>query len=120
MILKTILTQNQSLSLAFAHETYFSDPITKTMQAIRAMSLQDRLHVYMSQRVQDQADWYLRKSIFNKKRAQWWFWVSVLLHGCAIVMLLLRLQDVTLNLPIGVVATAASAVLTWLQARKHN
>jgi hypothetical protein len=118
--LKAILTQNRSFSLAVTKDAYLCAPITDAMRAIRAMSIQDRLDVYMSDRIQDQANWYARKSIFNKKRAQRWFCGSVLLHGCAIVMLLFRVQDPTLNLPIGVVATAASAVLTWLQAKKHN
>ncbi len=35
-------------------------------------------------------------------------------------MLLLRIYKPTLSLPIVVVATAASAVLTWQKAKKHN
>jgi hypothetical protein len=118
--LKAILIQNRNLSHALMTDAHLQAPITDVMRAVRSMSVNDRFALYMSDRVQDQANWYTNKSIFNKRRAQQWFWVSVLLHGCAIVMLLFFVQNPTLNLPIGVVATAASAVLTWLQANKHN
>jgi hypothetical protein len=35
-------------------------------------------------------------------------------------MLLYRIKDPSLSLPIEVIATAAGAALTWLQAKKHN
>ena len=35
-------------------------------------------------------------------------------------MLLYLIKDSSMSLPIEVVATAASAVLTWLQAKKHS
>ena len=35
-------------------------------------------------------------------------------------MLLYRIQVPTITLPIEVIATSASAALTWLQAKKHN
>ena len=45
---------------------------------------------------------------------------SVGLHSVAILMLLYRIKAPETNLPIEVMAVAAGAVLTWLQARKHN
>ncbi len=38
----------------------------------------------------------------------------------AIAMLLYRIKEPTISLPIEVIATAAAAALTWLQAKKHN
>ncbi len=35
-------------------------------------------------------------------------------------MLLFRIKDPALSLPIGVIGTAAGSALTWLQAKKHN
>jgi creatinase len=58
--------------------------------------------------------------LFNKRRAKQWFYVSVLLHSAAVAMLLYRIKDPVYSLPVEVVATAAGAVLTWLQAKKHN
>lgn len=118
--LKLILNQNKSIAGALSHDEYLKEPISDEMLDVRSLSVTERLEVYLNDRVNDQSIWYSKKSIFNKKRALFWFCVSVILHLAAITMLLLRVQDPTLNLPIEVVATAAGAVLTWLQAKKHN
>ena len=118
--LKTILDQNRSLSHSLQAGSAVCDPISGTMRKVRELSVSDRLAVYVEHRVTDQANWYWMKSRFNKRRAQQWFWVSVVLHSSAILMLLYRIKDPSLGLPVEVMATAAGAALTWLQAKKHN
>lgn len=118
--LKTILEQNKSLSHSLQSTRAVENPISNSMKTIRGFPVAERLSVYVDQRVQNQIEWYWKKSRFNKCRAQQWFWVSVILHSAAIAMLLYRIKDPTLSLPIEVIATAAGAALTWLQAKKHN
>lgn len=118
--LKVILKQNRALAGKLPTEEYMKEPISECMNKIRAMSIAERLNIYETDRIQDQANWYSKKAIFNKKRSRLWFWISVVLHAVAIIMLLLRIRTPSLALPVTVVATAASAVLTWLQAKKHN
>lgn len=118
--LKTILNQNRSLVVELPTDAYLSSPISQKMRDIRAKSVEERLEIYKTDRIKNQADWYSLKAIFNKKRSKRWFWISVTLHATAIFMLLCRIKDPSLSLPIGVVSTSASAVLTWLQAKKHN
>lgn len=115
-----ILNQNRSLAKAIDPNEEGNEPISEKMKEIRSLSIEKRLNVYKRERVQDQERWYSRKSAFNKCRALRWFWASVLLHCIAIAMLLFRIVDPSLAFPVGVVATSASAVLTWLQAKKHN
>lgn len=117
---KSILTQNRSLSEALDSASGINDPISATMNGIRALSTADRLEIYKKQRIDNQANWYALKSLLNKRRARQWFWVSVLFHSIAIGMLLYRIKAPEFALPVEVVATAAGAVLTWLQAKKHN
>ncbi|MBW2738535.1 MAG: DUF4231 domain-containing protein [Deltaproteobacteria bacterium] len=118
--LKAILTHNRSLSEVLNSNEGIQDPISETMKRIRALSVAERLEIYKEQRIENQANWYSTKSLFNKRRAKQWFWVSVSLHAVAIAMLLYRINDPVYSLPVEVVATAAGAVLTWLQAKKHN
>jgi uncharacterized membrane protein YbhN (UPF0104 family) len=116
--LRTILSQNKRIS-SVSGNTSFS-AISEKMKLIRGLSLQGRLEIYKKERIIDQADWYKKKSLWNKKRATQWFLASVFLHSIAIVMLIYRISKPDLSLPIGVIATAASSALTWLQAKKHN
>lgn len=118
--LKEILDQNKSLSHSLQSTKAVEEPISNSMKTIRGLTVADRLSVYVNQRVQNQIEWYWKKSGFNKRRAQQWFWVSVILHSVAIALLLYKIKNPTLSLPIEVLATAAGAALTWLQAKKHN
>lgn len=118
--LKEILKQNNSLSHSLAPRSGIKDPITEPMRKCRKLSVPDRLEIYKKYRIQDQAEFYSGKSEFNKRRASQWFWVSVTLHSLAIFMLLYRIKDPSFLFPVEVVATAAGATLTWLQAKKHN
>ena len=118
--LKSILDQNRSLSGHLEAVNTNGDAISIQMSDIRSLTLEERLEIYKNERVKNQADWYAKKSQFNKRRAKQWFIVSVFLHAIAIGLLMWRITDPTLTLPIEVVATGASAILTWLQAKKHN
>lgn len=118
--LKAILNQNKSLSKELPSSSGIKDAISSTMQTIRNLPLNERSEIYKEQRINNQALWYSKKSQFNKRRARQWFWGSVALHAAAVLMLLYRIKDPTLGLPVEVIATAAGAVLTWLQANKHN
>ncbi len=118
--LKSILQQNKNLNGILQADAGIKDPISSTMSQIRQLSIAERLKLYKEQRIDEQAHWYSKKSLFNKKRAALWFWASVVLHATAIGFLIYRVQDPTFSLPVEVVATAAGAVLTWLQAKKHN
>ena len=118
--LKFILDQNRSLSGHLESDNTNGDAISIQMSDIRSLTLEERLEIYKNERVKNQADWYAKKSQFNKRRVKQWFIVSVFLHAIAIGLLMWRITDPTLTLPIEVVATGASAILTWLQAKKHN
>lgn len=118
--LKKILEQNKSLSHSLNASDASNDAITACMAEIRALPIEQRLITYREQRIENQSDWYTNKSGFNKSRARLWFWISVGLHLTAIVLLLFKISSPQADLPIEVIATAAGAVLTWLQAKKHN
>lgn len=118
--LKDILDQNKGLSHSLNTVAASNEPITDTMRFVRSCSISERIDIYKKQRIEDQAGWYTKKSIHNKQRAEIWFWVSVVMHLVAIVLLLYKIKSPSSDLPIEVIATAASAVLTWLQAKKHN
>jgi len=118
--LKAILDQNRSLSSATASLAGLRAPISDVMTSIRRLPIEERLAIYQEQRINNQANWYAKNSQFNKRRSKQWFWVSVTLHALAIAMLLYRIKDPLSSLPVESVAVAAGAVLTWLQAKKHN
>lgn len=118
--LKTILKQNKSLIGKLGISASIEDPISEKMIEVRKLNLTNRFNFYRQERVTRQAVWYTEKSKFNKDRAERWFWTTVSLHALAITLLLYNIYDPKTKLPIDVIAVAASSVLTWLQAKKHN
>ena len=118
--LKEILDQNRSLSRILSPNAGIQEPISEAMTQVRKLPVSERLAIYQRHRVKDQADWYARKAQFNQACATTWFWISVLLHSAAIVLLLYRMLNPAANPPIETIATAAGAALTWLQAKKFN
>lgn len=118
--LSTIFAQNTKVTHKLPTKEYLKEPISARMGEIRKKNINDRIEIYKSDRIQNQSDWYSRKADFNKKRSKLWFWASVILHTTAIVMLLIKIAKPSLLLPIEVVATTASSILAWLQAKKHN
>ncbi len=118
--LKSILSQNRSLSEAIEWTPDLGEAISTKMIAIRSKSWQERLAIYKCDRIDNQSVWYSKKTQFNRRRSKQWFITSVFLHSLAVLMLLYRIKEPSSHLPIEVVAVAASAVLTWVQAKKHN
>jgi len=118
--LKAILDQNRSLSSSLEWTPDLGEAISPKMVVIRALPWQERLSIYKNDRIDNQSNWYSKKSQFNKRRAKKWFTTSIILHSAAVLMLLYRIKEPATTFPIGVVATAASAVLTWTKAKKYN
>lgn len=118
--LKAILDQNRSLSHVLEWTPDLGEAISEKMKSIRDLPWSQRLETYLRDRVVNQSVWYSKKSLWNKRVAKRWFIVSVVLHSTAVLLLLYRIKDPDSSLPIGVIATAAGAVLTWVQAKKHN
>ena len=86
--LKSILQQNHSLIGKLGAEVSIEEPITEIMIQIRRLSLDERLEVYRKERIMNQALWYTKKAKFNKGRSSIWFWITVIIHGIAIILLL--------------------------------
>lgn len=118
--LKVILNQNRALSHELEWTPDLGKAISDAMLDVRSLPWEKRLEVYVSERIDNQSLWYSKKSQLNKRLAKKWFVFSIILHSLAILLLLYRIKDPSTSLPIEVVATAASAVLTWVQAKKHN
>lgn len=118
--LKSILNQNRSLSHFLEWTPVLGEAISVKMDDIRGKPWTERLEIYIKDRIDNQSNWYSKKSQRNKRLAKRWFTISIVLHSLAILLLLYRIKEPTSSLPIEVIATAASAVLTWVQAKKHN
>lgn len=117
---KLILEQNKSMSKLHLPNESIGDPISSKMKFIRSQTLEYRRDFYLNQRINEQASWYARKCIWNRRMARYLFIATVVLHVVAVILLLVKIEFPTTLLPIGAFSTAAGGILTWLQTRRHN
>ena len=112
-----VLSLLESLALSSTSDT---TQVTTWMKETRSTSLDERRRVYRKLRVQDQADWYSRKSRLNNQRGQQWFWGSLLFTVLGLLGGLGRLLDFFSVDILSLCATAAAATSAWTQLRQHR
>jgi ABC-type multidrug transport system fused ATPase/permease subunit len=118
--MRTILDQNREMANRIGGEHCTGEAITRLMETIRAMKFSERFEVYKSARIDDQLDWYQRKTLWNRRRSKQWLSVSIGLNACAIILLLIKIAEPAHIVPVEIVAFLAGAALTWTQMKKFR
>lgn len=120
-MLLDLLKANRSLGSQFDGQTSGDDQITVGMEALRALPKSERLDIYMRNRVEDQLDWYSRKSKANARTGRNFAVALGTLYILAFVALLVRLDQPQLIYahPDPLILLGAS-VLGWMQIKRFN
>ena len=96
--------------------------ISEVMHGVRRLSLEDRRTLYVDQRIDEQADWYRRRSVANRTHGRRWFWVSlagqVVAAGIALASVFQPTAPVA-NL-VGLFAAIAATATAWTQVGRHD
>lgn len=97
------------------------DQITDEMDHIRAFSLDERKKYYMTQRLNDQRTWYMRKAGESNRSARNWVIASVAAYALAFALVLARIKFPDWGFwGIGPIIVFASSALGWMQIKKFN
>lgn len=94
--------------------------ITDDMRELRAEPLSKRKAYYIKLRVDDQVSWYSGKASFNAGRSDSWTIAIVVLEASAIILAAFRFAGSFEFDSSGILATAASGAVAWLQSRQHE
>lgn len=86
----------------------------------RAAPFAARKEMYIRARIQEQKDWYARKSNHNKRRAKQWRWATVCLELAGAVASLVEAVIDTGLLLAPALAAIAGAVVAWVGMRQHD
>lgn len=120
-MLQELLEANRSVSTQFDVSSDSGDQITAEMEELRMLPLAERLDVYMRDRVDDQLDWYRRKSKDNSSAGRRFAVVLGGLYVIAFIVLLIRMDQ-----PLWIYAhpdpliLLAASVLGWMQIKRFN
>ena len=120
--LQDILRANRGTSDPFIREPSGGDQITKSMNCIRARSLQERKSRYRTDRIEEQRSWYVTKVKENRREYRIWVGACVTVQILAIFLALVRIRyhsnwDFWPTPPLLVLA---SSIVGWIQIRKFN
>ncbi len=116
-----VLRVNRSIGDRMPPDSSANDPIPRSMQLVRALSLAERKEYYLEFRVKEQRIWYARKAKANKTASRWWFGVGIAAYAIGISLALARIVYPLWELwPIEPVIVFASAVIGWTQVKKFN
>lgn len=118
--LKAILKERRSLSAKF------TDPanalqITPEMEEQRRKSTDERLALYLRERVQNQRTWYSSKAKEANRSNLTWFWISTGGQTAALIsaIMMVRVIDAPVKLT-GFFSAAASSAMAWLQMKRYQ
>lgn len=119
--LKQILGEHKDLGHALAGPAGAADQITERMLAVRNMTVPERCLVYGAERVNEQRQWYDKKSQDNKRNSRIWITVVVVLYSMAILTVSARIAQPSWEiLPTELLIVAAASALGWIQAKRYR
>lgn len=117
--LKDILEQNKYLGY-YLTKSSEDDTVTQSMLEIRKMNYTDRLNYYLSNRVNEQRNWYFTKATLNKKLSKIWFITLISTQAIVILFLLIEVAYEIYYLPTASIIVAGSSILSWTQIKKYQ
>lgn len=95
--------------------------ITSEMKRIRNLSLNDKKTYYLSNRIQNQIEWYSTKADNSKLKYDIWFLIIIILQFLALISIgfLIKYPSSDYNF-VGVFSTIAASGFSWLQVKKYQ
>jgi SMODS and SLOG-associating 2TM effector domain 3/SMODS and SLOG-associating 2TM effector domain 1 len=120
--LKQILDANAHVRERITRFPFSGNQISEEMRAIRMLSIEERKSIYLSDRIQDQKNWYIKKAAWNDRKFRLWVTIAVIIHVTAIGYVLFATPEFlkSFSLPVEVLLVSASAVLGWMQIKRFN
>lgn len=119
--LRLILSERRSLARILGGRAGADQQITQKMRDARNLDLEDRKQLYLSERIDNQRQWYSNKAEINERRSTLWFVAILLAQLLALIFAfyIVYRPETDLNIT-GVFSSLAGAFLAWLQVKRHQ
>jgi hypothetical protein len=119
-LLRAIVNQNREITQRL---TTFLDgeQITREMLEKREKTLDQRLELYLSQRIGDQRLWYAKQATHNRKMATLFFLALIGINAVTIVFAIARVHFTTAShWPTDALIAMAASLLAWIQSKRFS
>jgi hypothetical protein len=119
--LTQLLEDNRSLGDYFESTPSADEQLTPRMEEVRQLSVGEKVDFYRNYRINDQRQWYAQQATANRNQGKVWFGILVALYMLATVSVLIRVAAPDFKYYVsGLLAVAASSVLTWIQLKRYS
>lgn len=120
-LLSELLVQNEGIGGDLSGDWASHDQITAAMSEAHSAPFEAKRVLYLSERIDEQRDWYGRKARENQNSSKRYFRMTCVAYGAAVLLLLVRIASpATEWLPIEALAVVASSTIGWKQLRRFN
>ncbi len=118
---RQMLNEQQDAKLLAGSKPIEGEEVSEFMLQQRRRSVEERREFYVKGRIQDQKDWYSRKSTSNSRSYSRWFAATFTLQGASGVLAFLTVLYPGLPVsPAGIVATVVTSGILWMNARSYR
>jgi len=119
--LQELLKENKHLASIFSGLNGGGEQVTSFMMGIRGSATGVRRDIYLSQRVNEQQEWYATESCKNRRRRNTWFTLLVLFQTAAgAAAVILAIFPLFPWRGAAVFSTLASAIVAWGQMKRYQ
>ncbi len=117
----SILRDRKDLALSRASVSRAGEPITRKMREVRALNFQERLDVYLAERVRDQVRWYSTTARYNERMHSVWLIGVLAVQAVATVAAVVQVAkpEIAYN-GASALAALSTALLAWSQLKRHR
>ena len=120
-LLSELLRQNQGIGKHLVGEWSSADQVTPTLLHAMRADFHGKKQAYLTDRIDDQRQWYTSKSVSNKRSSRNFFAFICAAYAIAIVLLLIKIASPDLKfLPIEVFAVVATSLIAWKQLKRFD
>jgi len=119
--LEALLRERSAIGPVLGGADATSEQVTQTMRRVRAMELDQRMGIYLADRIRNQRQWYGERSEANRKSSTFWLFAVGLsqLAGATAAIAMVRWPSAQFNAA-AVCSSIAAAVMAWLQVKRHQ
>lgn len=119
--IREIANEFSNLSSSLDSKILNKEIITDKMLELRGLSVREKKDYYITNRIENQKEWYAEKAEWNKGKSEFWFWVIIASQALAIISIVFLIKNPNNNWNlVGLLTTIASSAISWLQIKQHQ
>ena len=84
-------------------------------------SIAEKKEFYIIERINDQEKYYFKKTLFNRRNSERYFWFGILAMGIGAILTILTIMDIIPNFSyLGLFTTLSAAIFSWKQTKRFE